>query len=176
MLYALDYQFLSGSAGCCMKEIAMKRLAGIVAVAGLVLVGFSAYGVTRGTPLEARAMLQKAADHFKSVGRKQALADFTAGKPPFRDRDLYVFCISSDRVIAANGAFPTYVGTPADVLLDAKGHQLGKAFWDAAAKSLEGAIEYPMINPATGKMESKTAFYTKVAADLLCAVGAYSAH
>jgi hypothetical protein len=110
------------------------------------------------------------------VGRKQALSDFTAGKAPFRDRDLYVFCVAGDHTIAANGGFPTYVGTSADVLVDVKGHALGKALWDAAAKNPEGSIEYAMINPATGKMESKTTFYTRVADDLLCGVGAYSAH
>jgi Single Cache domain 2 len=154
----------------------MSKIAGTVVVLALVVLSFAAQGGIRGTLPEARAMLQKAADHYKSVGRKQALADFSAGKSPFRDRDLYVFCISSDRMIAANGGFPMYVGTSADALVDAKGQQLGKAFWEAAGKNNEGSIEYPMINPATGKMESKTAFYTRFAADLVCAVGAYSAH
>jgi cytochrome c len=158
------------------KEIAMKTFAAVVAAVALVMVSFAVHGVTRGTPAEARAMLQKATDHYKSVGRKQALSDFTAGKPPFRDRDLYVVCVAADHTTAANGGFPTYVGTSVDVLVDAKGHQLGKALWDAATKNPEGSIEYPMINPATGKMESKTTFYSRVADDLLCGVGAYSAH
>ncbi len=153
----------------------MKRITAVVAAVALVMVSSAASGITRGTLAEARAMLQKAADHYKSVGRKQALADFTAGKAPFRDRDLYVFCMDANHTSAANGGFPTYVGTSVDAFVDAKGHQLGKALWDAAAKSPEGSIEYPMFNPATGKMESKTTFYSKVADDLLCGVGAYSA-
>src|SRR5262245_2823457 len=67
----------------------------------------------RGTPAEAKAMLQKAIAHYKEVGRKQALADFNAKKPPFGDRDLYVFCIGRDLTIVANGGFPQYVGYPA---------------------------------------------------------------
>lgn len=153
----------------------MKRLAAVCSAVALVLVSSSASGVARGTPAEARAMLQKAVDHYRSAGRKQALSDFTGGKAPFHDRDLYVVCVSGDHKIAANGGFPAFVGTSADGLRDAKGNPLGKALWDAAAKKPEGSIEYPMINPATRKMETKTTFYTKVADDLLCGVGVYSA-
>jgi cytochrome c len=118
-------------------------------------------------------MLRKAVDHYNAVGRKQAFADFTAGKAPFRDRDLYVVCMASDHTVVANGAFPSYVGTSADALVDAKGRPLGKAFWDAAAKNVEGSVGYPMLNPVTGKIEEKTMFYSKLADDLLCGVGAY---
>src|SRR6266705_1954405 len=54
----------------------------------------------RGKPAEAKAMLQQAVDHYNSVGRKQALADFTGKKPPFVDRDLYVACIGPDHTIS----------------------------------------------------------------------------
>src|SRR5262249_49345229 len=140
----------------------------------LLLLGDSAYAATRGTPVEASAMLQKAVQHYKAVGRKEALSDFTAGRAPFHDRDLYVVCIASDHIIVANEGFPNYVVTSADVLVDAKGNPLGKALWDAAAKNADGVIKYPMINPATRKMEDKTTFYPKVADDLLCGIGAYS--
>src|SRR5580765_2072610 len=43
----------------------------------------------RGTPDEAKAMLEKAVEHFNSAGRETALSDFTKKKPPFVDRDLY---------------------------------------------------------------------------------------
>jgi hypothetical protein len=134
------------------------------------------HAVTRGTPAEAQEMLSKAGEHYKAAGRKQALATFTAGKAPFRDRDLYVVCVATDSAIAANGAFPSYVGTSADALVDAKGNPLGKALWSAASKNSAGSIQYPMLNPGTGKVEVKTTFYSKVADDLLCGVGAYSVH
>ncbi|HYM62033.1 MAG TPA: cache domain-containing protein [Thermoanaerobaculia bacterium] len=152
----------------------MKRL--VATIAALVLLCLAAYAATRGTPAEAKAMLQKAVDHYKSVGRKQALSDFSGGKAPFHDRDLYVVCIASDHKVLANGGFPAYVGISADTLLDAKGQALGKSFWDAASKAPLGSVDYPMINPVTKKMESKTMFYSRVADDLLCGVGAYSAH
>jgi hypothetical protein len=44
----------------------------------------------RGTPEQAQAMLQAAVAHYDEVGREQALADFNAPLPQFKDPDLYV--------------------------------------------------------------------------------------
>ena len=146
----------------------------MIALAVLTCAASPGLAATRGTPTEAQEMLRKAVDHYKEAGRKQALADFNAGKAPFRDRDLYVFCVAGDRTIVANGAFPSYVGTSADKLVDTKGNPLGEALWIAAAKTPTGSIQYPMLNPATGKVEQKTTLYSKPADDLICGVGAYS--
>ena len=127
----------------------------------------------RGTPAEAKAMLQKAVDHYNSVGRNQALADFNAKKPPFSDRDLYVFCIGPNRTIVANGGFPQYVGTAQDLWKDADGKPLGQAILDMVKDSGEGSVRYRWINPVTHKMESKIAFGQKVGDDV-CGVGAYN--
>ena len=126
----------------------------------------------QGTPAEAKAMLAKAVAHYKSVGRKQALADFTARKAPFSDRDLYVFCIGPDRVIVANGAYPKFVGVSADILLDADGKPLGKALLDAGSRASGGSVEYPHINPVSHKRQQKVSFVQK-AGDDICGVGAY---
>ena len=128
----------------------------------------------RGTPAEAKAMLQKAVEHYNSVGHKQALADFSAKKSPFGDRDLYVFCIGSNSsTLTANGAFPQYVGMSIDVWRDADGKPLGRAIQDAASKSDEGSIQYRMINPISGKIEPKSAFWKRLGEDV-CGVGVYN--
>jgi hypothetical protein len=80
----------------------------------LAIAAVALFAADRGPPDEAKAMLQKAIAHYKCVGRKQALADFNAKKPPFGDRDLYVVCIGPDHTIVANGGFPRYVGMSAD--------------------------------------------------------------
>lgn len=127
----------------------------------------------RGTPAEAKTMLEKAIEHYKSVGRKQALADFTAKKAPFSDRDLYVFCISSDGRTTANGGFPQYVGTSVDALKDADGKPLGRRILEAGSSNGEGSVVYRWINPVTHQMEHKTAFAKKAGEDI-CGVGAYN--
>jgi len=125
----------------------------------------------RGTPDEAKTMLEKAIEHYNAVGQKQALADFNGRKSPFFDRDLYVVCIGPDQRIAANGGFPQYVGSNASILRDAEGRPLGGAI----LKSLEsdGIVRFKWINPVSGKTEPKIGFFRKVG-DLVCGVGAYN--
>ena len=126
----------------------------------------------RGTPDEAKAMLEKAIEHYNSVGRKQALADFTGRNAPFYDRDLYVFCINADGRTAANGGFPQYIGTSVDALKDADGKPLGRRILETGSSG-EGSIEYHWINPMTHQMEHKIA-YVKKAGEDVCGVGAYN--
>jgi len=126
----------------------------------------------RGTPAEAQAMLAQAIEHYNSVGRKQALADFTAKKAPFSDRDLYVFCIGLNGIRTANGGFPQYVGTPAIGLKDAEGKPLEPRILEVGSSG-GGSIEYHWINPMTHQMEHKIAFVKKAGEDV-CGVGAYS--
>jgi cytochrome c len=127
----------------------------------------------RGTPAEAKAMLQQAVAHYNSVGRKQALADFTAKKSPFADRDLYVACIGSDHRESANGGYPSLVGTSADAMKDADNKPLGRTIWDMASSKGEGSVEYRWHNPVSGKIERKVFFVQKVGDDA-CGVGAYN--
>ncbi|MGA7195369.1 MAG: hypothetical protein WBW94_17255 [Anaerolineales bacterium] len=117
-----------------------------------------------GTPDEAQAMLKLAIAHYQTVGREQALKDFTNRVAPFFDRDLYVACIDSHLIQSANGGFPNLVGSAQE--------PLGRARWDAATTSNISSITYAYINPATGITEPKTFYYEKVGTDV-CGVGAY---
>ena len=127
----------------------------------------------RGTPDEAKAMLQLAIEHYQSAGRDQALADFNAGASPFIDRDLYVVCLGHDAVETANGGFPQYVGVSANSILDADGNPLGKALLDAAAGQDIGSVAYRWINPVSGETEDKVTFVKDLGQDV-CGVGAYN--
>ena len=127
----------------------------------------------RGTPAEAKAMLEKAVEHYNSVGRKQALADFTGKKPPFVDRDLYVACIGPDHTIIANGGFPYLVGSSADAWKDADGKSLGRTSFEVASSKGEGSVAYRWYNPVSGKLEPKVLFVQKIGDDV-CGVGAYN--
>ena len=149
----------------------MKGSTLLVGIASALLVSGAGAAGERGTPGEAKAMLEKAVAHYKAVGRKQALADFNARKAPFGDRDLYVFCIGPDRIEVANGGFPSYVGMSADAIKDAKGNAVGKAILDTASKG-EGSVEYLWLNPVSHKTEAKISFVEKVGDDV-CGVGAY---
>ncbi len=137
------------------------------------LPGATLFAGDRGTPAEAKAMLQKAVDHYKSVGRKQALADFNKKKAPFGDRDLYVGCFGADHRITANGGFPKLVGESADLIRDADGKSVGEEGWDLASKNGQATLRYSWMNPVTRQMEPKITFFAKVGDDV-CGVGAYN--
>jgi cytochrome c len=134
--------------------------------------GVTPVAAQRGTPTEAQALLKKAVEHYKAVGRKVALADFTAKKAPFVDRDLYVFCIGPNGTISAHGAAASYVGTSANAMKDAEGKPLGKAIIGAASGKSGGSVRYRWMNPVSGKIEPKVSFVQKVGQDV-CGVGAY---
>ena len=148
--------------------MAKAGIAFVVAAA----VGAIALAADRGTPEEAKALLNKAAAHYGKVGRTQALGDFMSKKGPWLDRDLYVVCIAANHTITANGAYPAYVGTSSDALKDADGKPLGAAFWNAVAKTSEGTVEYRWFNPVSKRIERKVGFVRK-AGDELLVVGAY---
>jgi cytochrome c len=151
-----------------MRRIAISSLFLLAMLAGVALLA-----ADRGTPGEAKAMLQKAVEYYKKVGRKQALADFNKKKAPFGDRDLYVACFGPDHRITANGGFPKLVGQSADLIRDADGKSVGEEGWDLASKNGEATLRYSWMNPVTRKMEPKVTFFAKVGEDV-CGVGAYS--
>lgn len=127
----------------------------------------------RGSPVEAKAMLLKAVDHYNSVGREQALSDFNHKTAPFGDRDLYVVCIGPNDKLTANGGFPQYVGSSPDILKDADGKPVGRSIWETGNTKSEGSVQFQMINPVSRKIEPKTVFVRKVGSDV-CGVGAYN--
>jgi hypothetical protein len=142
-------------------------------VATALVVAVSAWAADRGTPAEAKAMLAQAEAHIKAVGRTQAFADFNAGKKPFKDRDLYVVCISADRYVVANGFVPQYVGRKANMLTDYNGKLIGVAILDVANTKGEGTVEYVMLDPLTHALRPKTLYVKKIGTDA-CGVGVYN--
>ena len=128
---------------------------------------------TRGTPAEADALLTKAVAHYEQAGRAQALADFTAKKAPFADRDLYVFCYGPDGKTSAHGADPKLVGVPYDTLKDVDGKAFGTELWKVGSRPGGGTVEYKWKNPVSGAIETKTSVVRKVGDDV-CGVGAYT--
>jgi cytochrome c len=126
----------------------------------------------RGTPAEAKAMLTKAVAYYKANGRAKALAEFNRNRPPFSDRDLYVFCIGPDKKLVADGGYREFVNQSADQLKDADGKPIGGAVWDTAMKKGEGELHYNWLNPVTKLIEPKVSYFAKVGQDA-CGVGSY---
>jgi hypothetical protein len=59
------------------------------------------------------------------------------------------------------------------VLRDADGRPVGKTIWEIGSSKGLGLVEYPMINPVSGKVERKTTFFQKIGDDV-CGLGTYN--
>lgn len=136
----------------------------------LLLVG-PAFAQERGTPDQAKALVEKAAVHLKSVGGEKAMADFNDPAAGFTDRDLFVFVYSAEGKILCVPGIPILVGRDATTLKDADGVEFGKLII-AAANAGGGWAEYRMMNPVTKKADKKKTYALK-AGDYVLGVGAY---
>jgi signal transduction histidine kinase len=146
------------------------KFAAAVAMASLLLAG-STLASERGTPDEAKALVEKAAAHLQKVGHEKAFADFNNPTGGYVDRDLFVFVYSLDGVIVSAGANTALLGKNAGILKDIDGKEFGKMIIAAAHKG-GGWSDYRMVNPVTKKPEPKTTYAVK-AGDYIVASGAY---
>ncbi len=133
-------------------------------------VAVAAVAGEKGTPAEAKALLDKAVAKVEKDGAEKAEAAFNDPAGGFRDRDLYVFCMDAAYKIVAHPD-ASMRGTDTASLKDSKGKAFG-AEMVAAAKKGEGTVEYAWKNPVSGKVEEKVS-YLKKAGSLYCGVGAY---
>ena len=124
----------------------------------------------KGTPEEAKALLDKAVKAIETDGEAKALAAFNDPKGGFQDRDLYVFCSGPDKKITAH-VDKARLGIDQTTIKDADGKAIGPEILAAAAKG-GGTVEYKWKNPVSGKVENKTSFVKK-AGNQVCGVGAY---
>jgi cytochrome c len=141
-----------------------------IACAVALLASITAVAADKGTPEEAKALLEKAIAAVKADEAK-ALAAFNDPKGGFVDRDLYVFCFDKDGNVTANGANQAMIGTNTKGIKDPDGKAIGEEMLALAGKG-GGSIEYKWRSPTTGQVASKVSF-VKTAGKQNCGVGAY---
>jgi cytochrome c len=141
----------------------MKMFGILVLVLGLGAVmatPAAAQQAERGTPEEAQALVASAIDLVEQLGIEVALASFNARDPRFVDRDLYIFVIGADGIVAAQAADPERVGMDARTLVDAEGNNYGT--WLVEQATPEGVwIDYLRNDPLTGEDEPKSSWVVR---------------
>ena len=149
----------------------IRMVIGAAALAGFM---GQALAQDKGTPAEAKAMVQQAAEHVKKVGPEQAFKDFNdKSNPTWQKKDLYVFAYSMKGDCLANGSNQSLVGKNLIELKDPKGRPIVQELVAAAGKG-EGSVDYDWPNPQTKQVEGKTSFVAKLAGvDGFVGVGAY---
>jgi signal transduction histidine kinase len=145
----------------------MVRALGVSVVCTSLAV--AALASDKGTPEEAKALLQKAVAAMEA-DQEAALAAFADREGGFVDRDLYVFCFTSDGDITAH-IDPSLVGQNARPLTDPDGLAVGEKLV-AIAQEGGGELEYKWQNPVSGEVETKVSYLAR-AGDQTCGVGAY---
>jgi hypothetical protein len=122
-----------------------------------------------GSPQEARAMLNRAVVAVKR-DKAAAIESFNHNDPPFRDRDLFVFCFNAgDGKFTAHEAFVTrYVRE----FRDAIGASVGEEMYRHANEGMVTEVEFISPVPGSTELAIKTAYVTSVG-DQVCGVSAY---
>ncbi len=153
-----------------MKQIANWFLA-VLFVAALTSV---ARAQERGTPAEAKQMVEDALAHIKQVGPAQAFEDFSTPGGKWHKKDIYVFCYNLQGTVLCHGANRALVGKNLLDLKSPDSQPFVKNFVDIAKTKGTGWTEYQWIHPQTGKMEPKRAYIAKIPGyDGLVGAGAY---
>ena len=82
----------------------MKLRYVVIAVVLCLFVAVSVSAQQRGTPAEAKAMVEKAIAYIKANGQEKAFAEINNPKGKFVDRDLYIMVIDMNGTCLARGA------------------------------------------------------------------------
>ncbi len=148
------------------------KKAAIVAVLFLFAVGF-VYAQERGTPSQAKALVEQAVAYVKANGEDQAIKEFNNPKGRFVKGDLYVFAYTPKAVCVANPMFPNVVGQDLYHKGDTKGKLFRKEIVDLANTTGYGWVDYMYMNPVTKTEELKIVYLRKVGNLVVCC-GAYA--
>ena len=126
----------------------------------------------RGTPREAKALLQEAVTLVKSEGEKEALSQFNDKKGHFTHGDLYIFAMDTEGNYLASGANPRLVGQNFFKQHAIAGREIDKDMMKVPTDGDRDIFEYEWLNRATNKLETKFSYVERVG-EIVLGVGIY---
>lgn len=131
----------------------------------------SAFRLQQGTAEEAVALVGRAVAMHKSTSQDQFLRSITDKTQPYHDRDMYVFVLDTSGTYRAFGGNPAKVGTRVQDVPGIAGDRLVGDIV-AQADHEAGWVEYDITNPATGAVQTKMSYVSRVG-DLYVGCGVY---
>jgi len=149
-----------------------KWTSALFAFVALLVVAATAGASSKGTPDEAKALVDRAISAIKSEGKDKAFAAFNSPTGGYVDRDLYVFVYDLEGAVISHGGNNALIGKSLVNLKDADGKLFVQEFVTVAKGKGEGWVDYKWVNPTTKKVEDKTSFI-KRHGDMLVGVGVY---
>jgi hypothetical protein len=128
----------------------------------------------RGTPADAKKMVDEAIAHIKQVGPEKAFEDFSTPGGKWHNKDIYLFCYKTDGTNVCHGANKALIGKNLIELKTADGQLLIKNLITIAETKGSGWIDYQWPHPETKKTEAKKAYVVKIPGyDGLVGAGSY---
>ena len=133
----------------------------------------SAFRLQQGTAEEAVALVNKAVTLHKTTSRDQFLRSVTDKNQPYHDRDMYVFVLDAAGTYLAFGGNQAKVGTRVQDIPGIAGDRLVSDIV-TQAENAPGWVEYDITNPATGAVQTKMSYVSRVG-DWYAGCGVYKA-
>lgn len=124
------------------------------------------------TAEQAQALSERAAAYIAAAGEEKAFADFARKDGGFVEGELYVFCHDRHGVVVANGENRSLIGRNLLHLKDTDGREPTALGVKTAFGQGRGWIDFKWPNPATKKIERKSAYIIRTN-DVACGVGYY---
>ena len=121
----------------------------------------AAFRLQQGTADEAVALVNKAVALHKTSSRDQFLRSITDKTQPYHDRDMYVFVLDAGGTYLAFGGNPAKVGTRVQDIPGIAGDRLVSDIVTQADRA-PGWVEYDINNPATGAVQTKMYYVSRV--------------
>jgi cytochrome c len=159
----------------------------IVAIFICLLIVTSVNAQQRGTPIEAKKLVEQAVAYVKANGEEKALKEFSTPRGKFFKEeeylfgydlkevlkdDLYVFAYDLKGVLMANPMAPKLVGKNLYNEPDSKGKLFRKEIVDLTNSRGSGWVDYTYMNPVTKQEETKITYCQKTGNLIVCC-GAY---
>src|SRR3990167_6135370 len=131
----------------------------------------SSFMLQQGTAEEAMTLVDQALDFRGTTGRDAFLRGLSAPDGPFFDRDMYVFVLDRQGGYLAFGGKPEKVGSRVQDIAGIDGQALLESIV-AQAELEPGWVEYDIVNPQSGAIQTKMSYVTRVD-DLYLGCGVY---
>jgi methyl-accepting chemotaxis protein len=133
----------------------------------------SSFLLQQGTAEEAMHQVQRAIDYRAQTGKEGFVRGITDPVQGFHDRDMYVFALDRQGTYCAFGGKPDKVGSRVQDIAGVDGQALLEAIVEQAETG-PGWVEYDIVNPVNGVVQTKMSYVTKVD-DLYIGCGVYKA-
>ena len=113
---------------------------------------------SRATPADAQELVKTAIGYLKRHGAEKAFKEFRNKSGPFIYKDLYIFVNDLEGQLVVHGADPSKEGKRLANATDPDGHPYVQERLDLIKTKGSGWHNFKYLNPATKKVEPKTAY------------------